>query len=145
MDFSGNIKWQTENQIDVVSQVSKIYSNADFGGISGENHVLVARLMKGDSIIAENLYYSLPAKDLNLPETKISKTITKTNSGFHIELTADKLAKNVHLSMEQEGFFSDNYFDLLPGETKKIFCRSSLDLQKFEKNLKITTLQSIYK
>jgi beta-mannosidase len=145
MDFSGNTKWQSENQIDVVSQDSKIYSNADFGRISGKNHVLVARLMKGDSIIAENLYYSLPAKDMKLPETKISKTITKTNSGFQIELSVDKLAKNVYLSIGQEGFFSDNYFDLLPGETKKMFCRSSTDLQKFEKNLKIKTLQSIYK
>ena len=130
----------------LVVQVSRIYSNVNFEGISGTDHLLVARLIKGDSIIAENLFYFLPAKDLNLPEAKISKTITKTDSGFLIELSADKLAKNVYLSIWRvKAFFQDNYFDLLPGETKKIFCRSNLDLQTFEKNLTITTLQSIYK
>ncbi|MBK7476670.1 MAG: hypothetical protein IPI11_11890 [Haliscomenobacter sp.] len=38
-----------------------------------------------------------------------------------IRLKADRLAKNVYLDFpEAEGFFSDNYFDLLPGETVEV-------------------------
>jgi beta-mannosidase len=145
VDFNGNIKWQSENKIVVRNSHSGIYSNANLQGIPGADHLLVARLIREDSVIAENLFYFLPIKDLNLPESKISKTITKTGSGFLIELTADKLAKNVCLNLHDNGSFSDNYFDLIPGETKKISCRSGIDQQTFEKNLHITTLQSIYK
>ncbi|MCB0599453.1 MAG: hypothetical protein KDD28_35620, partial [Phaeodactylibacter sp.] len=38
-----------------------------------------------------------------------------------LRLKAEKLAKNVFLQFEEsEGFFSDNYFDLQPGEEKTL-------------------------
>jgi len=41
-------------------------------------------------------------------------------------VTADKFARHVRLFAEAEGIFSDNDFDLLPGETKivRFFARS---------------------
>lgn len=145
MDFEGNITWQSENHIDVKNNASEIYSTLNLKGISKNTHFLNARLIREDSVLAENQFYFLPTKELNLPEPVISKSITETNEGFLIELSTDKLAKNLFLSNGQDDFFSDNYFDLLPRETRKIFCKSGSDLQSFEKHLKIITLQSIYK
>lgn len=144
LDFEGNITWQTENHIDVKNNASGIYSTVNLQGISETTHFLNARLIREDSVVAENLFYFLPTKELNLPEPLISKSIAETNEGFLIELSTDKLAKNLFLSNGHDDFFSDNYFDLLPGETRKIFCKSGSDLQTFEKHLKITTLKSIY-
>ncbi len=124
---------------------SKIYGEAEVTKISKTDHLIVARVMVADSVIAGNLYYFLPAKELKLPEVKITQEIESFEDGYIIRLTSDRLAKNVFLSLNGDGFFSDNYFDLLPGEIRTITCRTSLEPAKFNQNLKITCLQNIYK
>lgn len=40
---------------------------------------------------------------------------------YEIDLIIDKLAKNVTLfNSKSEGFFTDNYFDMIPGKTYTI-------------------------
>jgi beta-mannosidase len=41
-------------------------------------------------------------------------------------------------------FFADNYFDLLPGQTRTIHVRSSKSLAQFQKELEIITLGDDY-
>jgi len=64
-------------------------------------------------------YFSKP-KDLKLKSQTIQKTITKTNQGFEIVLSSKTLQKDVFLFCNEKGHFSDNYFDLLPNEVKRI-------------------------
>ncbi len=116
---------------------------ADMSDISKENHFLVATVTTGDSIIAENSFYFLPSKDLNLPKVIINKEISQTNDGYLITLTADKLAKNVFLSLDGAGVFSNNYFDLLPRVTETVFCKTSMDLNQFKEKLNIKSLSEI--
>jgi beta-mannosidase len=98
----------------------------------------------GDSVIAENLYYFLPAKSLNLPHVKISQKVTPTHRGYLIHLTADKLAKNVFLYSDLEGRFTENYFDLIPDESKAIEFTTLTNEPDFEKRLKIISLVNAY-
>lgn len=62
------------------------------------------------------LYFVKP-KDLQLtkPNIKINKIDPLT-----IEITSDVLAKNVFLSSQQDVFFSDNFFDILPNQKIRI-------------------------
>ena len=53
---------------------------------------------------------------------------------FTIEISSDVLAKNVFLSSENDTFFEDNYFDLLPNEKRVI------KLSKPVQNIKIKSL-----
>jgi len=53
---------------------------------------------------------------------------------FTIEIASDILAKNVFLSSENEVFFEDNYFDLLPNEKRII------KLSKAAKKIKVKSL-----
>jgi beta-mannosidase len=145
IDFSGTVKWQTEKQVSISGTSSKIYSKVDVKKFSKSDHLLVASLIASDSIVAENLCYFLPPLELNLPQVKITKSIEPANNGYLIKLTADNLAKNVFLSIDQDGFFSDNYFDLLPGETRNIYFISSSYQKEFEEDLKVVLLQNIYK
>jgi len=56
-------------------------------------------------------------KELKLQKPDIQiKTIDKVT----IEISSDILAKDVYLSSEEDTFFEDNYFDLLPNEKRII-------------------------
>jgi len=82
---------------------------------------------------------------LDLPVPKLTKRIDSNTDGIRIALTTDRLAKNVFLSADEiDGFFSDNYFDLLPGETITINFTSNDTLKDFESKLKIKSLVDSY-
>lgn len=60
-----------------------------------------------------------------------------------ISLRSDKLAKHVFLSSdEHEGFFTENYFHLLPGQTVEIEFQSEerIELEEFKQNLAVRSL-----
>lgn len=69
---------------------------------------------------ATSLFYLVRPKDLKLPTAPISQTISKVPTGFEIKLSASTLQKDVFLHCKAKGKFSDNFFDLLPNETKII-------------------------
>lgn len=60
---------------------------------------------------AKAYYFFVKPKDLKLSKPNIK---INTIDPFTIEITTDVLAKNVVLSSQQDVFFSDNYFDVLP-------------------------------
>jgi beta-mannosidase len=76
--------------------------------------VLLARLTNDEGVLAENNCYFAKVKELNLPRPAISYEITKTGSAYAIPLSTDALAKNVYIETANEGFLSDNFFDLYP-------------------------------
>jgi len=145
IDFTGKVIKQSEIQVYINASTSKIYSKVDLQGFSKEDHCLVAKIIMGDSVLAENVYYFLPPKELNLPKVQISREILPSEGGFTIKLSSAYLAKNIFISLSQNGFLSDNYFDLLPCESRTIFCRTEIKLKEFEKDLRIITLQNTYK
>ena len=53
-----------------------------------------------------------------------------TSSGYTLHMTTVLLAKNLYLMKENEdGFFSDNYFDLLPGDEITVLLSTEMDLE----------------
>lgn len=79
------------------------------------HHLLRIRLLQGTKELAEKLYYFCSPGELALPPVEVNYTFLHTGEGYQIQLLCNALAKNVflHLNTEQ-GFFSNNYFDLLP-------------------------------
>lgn len=75
--------------------------------------------------IAQNNHFFAKPKDLKLVKPNIN---IKKISATEIEISTDVLAKDVYLIGSTH--FSDNFFDLLPGTSKKI--RLSKPLQKIE-------------
>jgi beta-mannosidase len=69
----------------------------------------------------------------------------KNGNGFDIELKTDKLAKNVYLQIEdEEGFFSDNYFDMLPGSRVKVNLKTDISERKLNEVLTVRTLDDAF-
>lgn len=65
----------------------------------------------------QSTYFFEKPKELKL--TKPTFQITRIDD-VTIEITSDVLAKNVFLSSDEEVFFSDNYFDVLPNQKIEI-------------------------
>ena len=73
----------------------------------------------------EYLHYFERPKDLKLKngeiELELETEIEKAKTGFWIKVSSKTLQKNVFLMADEKGKFHDNFFDLLPNESKTIF------------------------
>ncbi|MBO0992214.1 glycoside hydrolase family 2 protein [Bacillus sp. SD088] len=74
-------------------------------------------------------YYFQRMKEIDLAEPTITIEEVNGSNGPEFILNTDYLAKNVWLDAQEEGIFSDNYFDLIPGIPKKVnfFAHSDQD------------------
>jgi beta-mannosidase len=113
-------------------------------GIDTANSVCVLKLTNGKKVITTNYCYFAAAKNLNLPKAVITKKIIPTATGYNIELSSDKYARYVFLSIDKPGFFSDNYFNLIPGEKKTITFTTAQKPAGFEKDIKVMSLVDTY-
>jgi beta-mannosidase len=78
-----------------------------------------------------------------LPKPEIHFKMTPSKKGIKITLTSNKLARNVYLSTDRyEGFFTYNYFDIIPGRPVEIEFQPNepINVSKFRQVLKIMSL-----
>lgn len=74
----------------------------------------------GTSLADEVFYFAYP-KDQKLPEARIETSVKRRGEAIEMTLKADKLARDIFIEVPVQGArFSDNFFDLLPGQRKKI-------------------------
>lgn len=75
--------------------------------------------------VARDVHYFVPTKDLDLPETAVKSRLKVADGSCEVTLFSTKLAKDLFVQVPYQGArFTDNFFDLLPGETRKIVIAS---------------------
>jgi beta-mannosidase len=124
VDFEGAVLYDNETAVALPPGSSGKYAGLE-ARPDFRNAVLVAELWAEDRRLSRSLYYFAPAKDLELPDPELRWVVEKEADHHTITLTAGKLAKNVYISCDTEGSFSDNYFDILPGETVAVEFRGA--------------------
>ncbi|MHA6480364.1 beta-mannosidase [Paenibacillus sp. strain BS8-2] len=77
--------------------------------------VLVAELVQGEQVMSRRSHYFSYTKELKLARTDVRVTEVEGSGGTRFIVTSDSLAKQVWLRAEEDGRFSDNFFDVLPG------------------------------
>jgi beta-mannosidase len=83
------------------------------------------------------------ARDLKLPQAKVTAHVTQSGRGLELTLHADTLARDVWISFgDQDVTLADNAFTLLPGETRTIPLKSSADAAALETAIHIQTLDT---
>jgi beta-mannosidase len=135
IDFYGKEIWTHAKEIEVLETSSKNFYDFSLSDIDKKSSVLVTEFDTHTSF-----YYFTKPKDLNLPKGNIDKKIFKTNKGFSIRLKSKVLQKELFLFTKEKGHFSDNFFDLMPNETKVITFTSESETLS---DLKIKTLNTI--
>ncbi len=114
-------------------------------GAKREDVVVHAALKDNAGKEYTNNYFLVQQKYMNYPQATISHSIRPQDGGYAVTLESDKFARAVFLSIDGiDNFFSDNYFDLLPGEKTTISVQTGLSVKEFEKQLKVVSLYDGY-
>jgi beta-mannosidase len=147
MKFDGQILKETNKNIWVRPLASKNYlviNKAEWlAGQDFSETFLLVELQDNGNTLSSNFIFFAPAKNLNLPKPNIDVTMANSGDGVKISLQSNKLAKNVYLAADNiEGFFTDNYFNLIPGRKTEIEFKSeqAIDSTTFKNALRIMTL-----
>ncbi len=76
---------------------------------------------KNGASLADEVFYFAYPKDQKLPEARIETSVKRRGEAIEMTLKVDKLARDIFIEVPVQGVrFSDNFFDLLPGQRKKI-------------------------
>ncbi len=125
IDFEGNIHSDEGYALEIDANSSFPYydtlTSALLSGLDPKKVMLLVTLDGGmnDFKLKKTMFFKAP-KDLDLTVPVISKKLTSDENGYTLQLSSDKLAKNVWLTSSVPGEFSNNYFDILPGEVVDI-------------------------
>jgi len=145
MDFDGKIVWSKLLNVEIPANSSSSYFHVNKSELVknfDETKLLLDfELVEKDQVIAKNRIYFLPTKELSLQKTDIRYTVDQIENGFELRLESDKLAKNVFLTLDEaDGFFSDNFFDLLAHEPVIIRLDTPISKDSLVSKLSISSL-----
>ena len=138
IDFTGKKEKNIQTQVMAKANASeKVHalSIADFASLAQQENCVVHVSLtdeKNKVVAATNYYFNWPNR-LNLPKTQIKQKVSYADGEYTITLSSKNLAKDVFVEIPILGTkFSDNFFDLLPGE-RKVITISSPELKKSSK------------
>jgi beta-mannosidase len=149
-DFGGNKLQSFNNEVTVWPLQSRPYFSIPIKELlanKNESDVMVyCELLVDGKMISSNEYFFAPFKTLSLPAAEITFDTTRVRNGYKITLSTNKLARAVYLSTRTSGFFSDNYFDLLPGKAVEVEFRTRLNipLNEFRNGLRVRSLKDAF-
>lgn len=151
LDFDGNKLWSRQESIEIAALNSRSYltvpTNTLLAGKDSKEVFLLSEVLVGGKPVSSNQHFFGVYKNLSLHRPQITTEVVPVRGGFKVTLSADKFARAVYLSTpNHNGFFTDNYFDLIPGRKVEIVFSSSaaIKLSDFRSKLKIRTMQDAF-
>ncbi len=128
IDFNGKVLSKELVKGNIKANSSSLFHKADFNSMAKNprKSLLVMTLKdKNGNVINKDQYYFNYPKDLDLPKAKITTSLKKKDGEWVMTLKSNSLAKDLFIEIPIQGArFSDNFFDLLPGETKVVTIKS---------------------
>jgi beta-mannosidase len=150
LDFSGNALFEQTKDVQVSAQSNAIYFTVDKASLASKGDprrsFLVFDLEVAGKKVSRNLVFFDVMHNLELPVMpKIETALSKTGEDYTVTLQSPKLARSVYMSFgDLDVQSSDNYFDLLPGETATIRLKSSASLDQLKAALKVISLTEAF-
>lgn len=125
MRFDGQVLSSDSIQVTLHANTSTHLHNYSIKALTQSYNInkimLVITLHTPTNKTFRTVHYFNRIKELQLPRPVIKTTIKQENNQLTLHLKSPVLAKGVWVSIsDAEGEFSDNFFDLLPGEEKQI-------------------------
>ncbi len=150
IDFHGKVLKKTATEIPASLEANRLVYKIPRQEMLGDHDpgavVLKCELLRGRDTVTKNLLYFASPKNLVLPSPSIETIVREFSGGggYLIELRTDVIAKNVYLSMQGcGGTFSDNFFDMLAGDSVTVFYETKEKLADAGKRLMIKTLADV--
>ena len=151
MDFDGKVLLEETNKVDVAPLTSKVYLDwplkklTDAGAADTSRVFVVAELTADTTEISRNLAYLAPVKEIHLKPATLKVETAGGNGTYMIHVASPVLARSVYLSFGNlDVKISDNYFNLLPGETVGITAKGTVSLDALNSQLKVISLTDAF-
>jgi hypothetical protein len=103
----------------------------------------VCRLYVDKKLLDEQVFFFDVPKNLKLFEAYIDRSVYEQLGKKWLLLHTNVLAKSVWLEHPELKNFSENNFDLLPGEYKLIELPQNINVQTFAEKLTVTCLNNL--
>jgi beta-mannosidase len=144
-DFDGNlirtINKETKLNPNTSEEVISLPLSELLKDASPTASVLKAEFVSDGRVLADNYHYFALPKDLKLKTPKINYSVVKNDKGYVVTVSSDVVARNVQLQIPgAKGWWSNNFFELIPGEEKTVVLETTEEIPGFEKQLKIRSL-----
>ena len=149
MDFNGKVLSKKVVRGEVPANSSTIFHKEPYADLAvdpAKTLLLMTLKTQQGEVLSEEIFYFNYPKDQELPITKVTCKTKQSNGKCEVVLSAKQLARDIFIEIPYQGArFSDNFFDLLPGQTKKIVITSN-EIKKGEPiEIKIRHLKTIIK
>jgi len=95
-----------------------------------ESKVLIVDVFNNSQKLSSAIKIFAKAKSLTLHTDNPKFEIEKTKDGYLLSFKSTSFIKGMQINCSEDGFFSDNYFDLLPGKEKKITFKTNSAILK---------------
>jgi beta-mannosidase len=151
MDFAGKVLLEESHAVEVAPLTSKVYLDwplkrlTDAGAADTSRVFVVADLTVAGEQVSRNLAYLAPVKGIHLKPAALKVETAGGNGSYKIRVTSPVLARSVYLSFGNlDVKLSENYFDLMPGETMEITATSAASLDAVKAQLKVISLTDAF-
>lgn len=147
MTLDGKVIWQKNIKTTARPLESRKIFASDIRPILGDytrgQVIFTTEFTTGDAEPYTNIAYACRQKYMDYAKPRFSVKVEPADDGFDVIVGTDVFARGVFLSIDGiENFFSDNYFDILPGCERKIRVNTSISRDEFVKQLKINSIGS---
>lgn len=130
MDFDGKIYRRQKVDGLLPANTSKLfYQEPVEQALAGRDSTaalmhMVLKSAKGE-VLSDEIYYFAYPKNQALPKEPLHWQVKQKKGYCEVTVKAEKLARDVFIEVPVQGVrFSDNFFDLLPGQKKKVIITS---------------------
>ncbi len=147
-NFDGKVFWR-KNMIGttIYKNTSKKYFSFNIShelGQIGKNYaVLKIEIFYNQELYYEKYFVFAPDKSLKLKAPNVKKKFYDVDNGYVIELTSDYFARHVYIFTEKDGKFNNNFIDIAPGETQKVYFYTPNDIFAIENAFKLINYTQI--
>ena len=146
--LTGGRTGEFEQQIDVPANASTKVAAIDtrtlLNGAAPEEVVIQATFTAAGKTYRNN-YFLVQQKTMNYPKATLHCKVDRAGGEYDVTVRSDNFARGVYLSVEGEtAHFSDNFFDLMPGETRTVRVASELNAKQLARRLKSMSLADTY-
>lgn len=155
LDFDGHCHFRQQQLLDtpVNTSQSLIDLSRDelLSNKAPESLVLQVQLQRPDNeLLAENLYYFVETSQQILPQASAELDAVVRDDMLEVRLSCASLLRQCYLSVEGlTANFSDNFFDLLPGQPKRVCLslpgKSQAEIQRLSEGLRCISLADSYR
>jgi beta-mannosidase len=141
MGFDGTLVQEETRAVEVAALSSTVVAPVELKKLDAAKSFAVLTLEQDGRTLARDTVYFKVSKELALPAVAVAHAIRPEGAGYTVELKSPVLARAVALSFgANDAKFEDNYFDLLPGETRRIHVTTKVPMAELESSLTVRSL-----